>query len=230
MDELTDYHTGVIVRTGLKNIPNLSGAEFRKALSQTWLKQFPQPRFLRMDDEGAFRDDQTVSWLESQGIQISYAAGEAAWQVGKHSRHLATLKETMSLLATEKGPEMSVDELLSLSIAAKNRLHQIKGYSPNQWSFGSERNSVESWLEFGDHLPTQSRRETDLTFEQNLENIQKAKQAFLQADARRRLLRAEKAKRVVLRILIWDSLSISTVKGRGRQVTGIRAGMDQQEL
>ena len=194
MDELTDYHTGVIVRTGLKNIPNLSGAEFRKALSQTWLKQFPQPRFLRMDDEGAFRDDQTVSWLESQGIQISYAAGEAAWQVGKHSRHLATLKETMSLLATEKGPEMSVDELLSLSIAAKNRLHQIKGYSPNQWSFGSERNSVESWLEFGDHLPTQSRRETDLTFEQNLENIQKAKQAFLQADARRRLLRAEKGK------------------------------------
>ena len=83
MDELTDFHTGCIVRVGKKNIPSVNGREFQKAFQQNRLKHFPQPRVVRMDDEGAFRDRGAVSWLESMGIQVSFAAGEAAWQVGK---------------------------------------------------------------------------------------------------------------------------------------------------
>ena len=89
---------------------------------------------------------------------------------------------------------MTWRKLCSLSLGAKNRLHQIKGFSPNQWAFGVERSSIESWLEKGDHLPTQSRRNHEITFEQNLQRIQSAKEAFLRADSRRRILRAEKGK------------------------------------
>ena len=130
MDEMTAYHTGCIVRTGGKNLPNVSGAEFKRALHQHWLKLFPQPKVIRFDDEGAFRDKSLIGWLEGMDIRPQYAAGEAAWQVGRHSRHLATLKETMTTLAMEQSPDCDLEELCSLSLGAKNRLHQIKGFPP----------------------------------------------------------------------------------------------------
>ena len=194
MDEMTNYHTGCIIRTGGKNLGSVTGPEFKQALHKHWLRVFPQPKFIRFDTEGAFRDVSLVEWLESQDVRVQYAAGEAPWQVGRHSRHLATLKDTMSVLALSQSPDLEPDELLSLALGAKNRLHQIQGYSPNQWAFGSERNSVESWLEKGDHLPTQSSRHQSVTLEQNLQRIQSAKEAFLRADGQRRILRAEKGK------------------------------------
>ena len=112
----------------------------------------------------------------------------------KHSRHLATLKESMSLFALDHEPEIDPEELFVHAVSAKNKLHQVKGYNPNQWAFGSDTDTIESWLQMGDHLPTQSRRNVDLTFEESLQRSQKAKEAFLKADARRRLLRAEKGK------------------------------------
>ena len=110
MDEMTAYHTGCIVRTGGKNLPNVSGAEFKRALHQHWLKLFPQPKVIRFDDEGAFRDKSLIGWLEGMDIRPQYAAGEAAWQVGRHSRHLATLKETMTTLAMEQSPDCDLEE------------------------------------------------------------------------------------------------------------------------
>ena len=194
MDEMTNFHSGCVVRSGGKNLPNVSAAEFKKALNQIWLKHFPQPKVIRFDDEGAFRDQGIVQWLEGLDIRVQYAAGEAPWQVGRHSRHLATVKEIMSTMALEHPPEMDAEELLTLSLGAKNRLHQVRGYSPNQWAFGVEKCSVGSWLEKGDHLPTQSQRHGNLSFEENLQRIQKAKEAFLRVDSRRRILRAEKGK------------------------------------
>jgi hypothetical protein len=194
LDETTDFHVATILRTGGKNLANINGKEFHKIFQTEWLKHYPKPKVIRFDDEGAFRDVANLEWLDGQGIKPEICAGEAAWQVGKQSRHVATLKESMSKLSLELGKDVSPEELLVLALSAKNRLHQTKGYSPNQWAFGVEKESLESWLQFGNHLPLQSRRENVLSFEENLQRIQKAKEAFLQADARRRILRAEKGK------------------------------------
>lgn len=194
LDEGTDFHVARIVRTGKKKLSNLTSIECQKAFTQDWLKILPKPKYMRFDDEGAFRDKQFLSWLESMFIQIQVIAGEAAWQVGKHSRHLETLKETMSLLAMENPPETSSEDLLALALSAKNGLHQIKGYTPNQWVFGQEKDQVGSWLQYGNHLPMTSRRYHDRSFEQNIQDMQKARETFLKVDARRRILRAEKGK------------------------------------
>ncbi|CAE7390554.1 PORB, partial [Symbiodinium natans] len=73
---------------------------------------------------GAFRDSGLLDWIEAQAIKVSVIAGEAAWQVGKHSRHLEVLKENMSLLSLELGPNVAAQELLELCLASKNEMHQ----------------------------------------------------------------------------------------------------------
>ena len=80
-------------------------------------------------------------------------------------------------------------EILAVALKAKNSLHNVRGYSPYQWSFGQNHNRLASFLQQYDNLPLHSQRE-DLDFETNLQVECQAQQAFLEADARRRLSRA----------------------------------------
>ena len=127
------------------------------------------------------------------GIQPQVIAGEAPWQNGKHSRHLETLKENLILLALERPPETPAAELLALSLGAKNEMHQIRGYSPNQWAFGQAKGRTESVLQQGENHVLQSRRDSEV-FEEQLQVVLQARQTFLKADARRRLARAALAR------------------------------------
>ena len=192
LDEASDFHVASIVRTGKKTQKVLSAKEFRESFSQTWLKWLPRPKIMRFDDEGAFRDQSNIEWLEGQMIRISVIAGEAAWQVGKHSRQLEVLKENMSLLALEVGPEVSATELLNLSLSAKNEMHSV--YSPNQWCFRQDKGRLDSYLQHGLHVPTQDLRHRSETFEESLQRANKARETFLRADSRRRILRASRGR------------------------------------
>ena len=97
LDEASDYHVASVVRTGSRTQRVISSEEFKEVLCKDWLRILPKPQCLRFDDEGAFRDMQTIEWIEGHAIHVSVIAGEAAWQVGKHSRHLEVLKENMTL-------------------------------------------------------------------------------------------------------------------------------------
>ena len=193
-DEASDYHVATVIRSGFKTQRVMSAAEFREAFSRDWLRVLPKPQNLRFDDEGAFRDSQLISWLEGQAIRLSVIAGEAAWQVGKHSRHLEVLKENMSILSLEVGPEVKAQELLACSLAAKNEMHQVSGYRANQWCPGQERDRVQSYAQHGNHLPTQSSRELE-SFEASIQRAEAARRNFLRADNRRRVLRAARSEK-----------------------------------
>ena len=194
LDEASDFHVATIVRTGTSKQGSISAGEFKPALAKDWLRNLPKPGCIRFDDEGAFRDQKLIEWIEAQAIRVSVIAGEAAWQVGKHSRHLEVLKENMSLLSSELGSTVKSEELLALSLAAKNEMHNIKGYSPNQWVFGQDETRVQSYLQNGSNLATTSLRERSETFEESLERSNQAQQTFLKADSRRRVLRAARGR------------------------------------
>ena len=127
LDEASDFHTALVLRSGNKKQGSIRSSEFREAFCQGWLRHLPKPETLRFDDEGAFRDSGLLDWIEAQAIKVSVIAGEAAWQVGKHSRHLEVLKENMSLLSLELGPNVAAQELLELCLASKNEMHQVRG-------------------------------------------------------------------------------------------------------
>ena len=159
MDEASDYQVATIVRSGTSKQGSVSSEEFKTALAKDWLRILPKPGNIRFDDEGAFRDQKLIEWIEAQAIRVSVIAGEAAWQVGKHSRHLEVLKENMSLLSSEVGPQAKAEELLALSLASKNEMHNVQGYSPNQWVFGQDKTRVQSFLQNGDNMATSSLRD-----------------------------------------------------------------------
>ena len=136
MDEATDFHCATIIRSGFeKPFRNISGADFKQAFEKNWLQCFPAPSCLRYDEEGFLRKVEVIEWLETFGMKLEPIAGESAWQAGKHSKHLQTLKEQMNLLCMELGSDRDCNQLLALAVSAKNSMHQVRGYSPNQWAF-----------------------------------------------------------------------------------------------
>ena len=56
MDEATDYHVAVIIKTSKDGpLRNISADDFRRAFSTGWLRNFPAPSLLRYDEEGFMR-------------------------------------------------------------------------------------------------------------------------------------------------------------------------------
>ena len=77
MDEATDFHAGIILKTSTEGaIRNISAEDFKKGFSKGWLQQFPAPSLLRYDEEGFMRSVKLASWLEVFGIL-------ATWQTFK---------------------------------------------------------------------------------------------------------------------------------------------------
>ena len=146
LDEATDLHVASVVRESERMPASVAGDKFRKRFVKDWLKCLPKPQVIRSYVEGCFRGPNTVSWLEEQMISVAPIAGEAYWQIGKHSRHLSTLKEQMTKLASELEVDVSPKEILALCVSAKNEMHAIKGYSPNQWAFGQNSDRIFSTL------------------------------------------------------------------------------------
>ena len=193
MDEACDLHVVHVVKSSKEGPQtNMSGPEFRQALSKGWLRTLPAPQVLRYDEEGFLKRLDVVEWLEAIGIRLEPIAGESPWQLGKHSKHIQTLKESMNLLCTELQNVSSPEEVLNLSLSAKNNMHNIRGYSPNQWAFGQNDSPISSFLSQGDHPPTESARGYE-DFESALQRETSARKHFLEIDARRRVQRALRA-------------------------------------
>ena len=146
MDEATDFQTAGIIRMGDEPLRNISADEFQKALSRGWLQHFPAPSILRYDEEGFLRSWDKIAWLETFGMKLEPIAAESAWQGGKHSKHLQTLKEQLNLLCMEIGDNFGLEQLLALAVSAKNNMHNIPGYSPNQWAFGQNHSRISSFF------------------------------------------------------------------------------------
>ena len=223
LDEATDYHAAVFIRTGSKKQGSINAQEFKNAFSKDWMRILPTPKILRLDDEGCFRDHGLIEWLESKGIQPQVIAGEGPWQNGKHSRHLEVLKENMSLLATGLDPQTNCHELLALALGAKNELHQVRGYTPNQWAFGQAKGRLESILQSGDNLAVQGSRQSG-RFEDQLDVVLKARETFLQADAKRRIARAALSRARKTEVYECGDLVYFWRKGRNHALEGVWHG------
>ena len=120
MGEACDLHVVQVVKSSETGpLTNITGDEFRRALCVGWLRFLPAPKVLRYDEEGLLKRLDVVSWLEGLGIQLEPIAGESPWQMGKHSKHIQTSKESMNLLCVELENKLPGEELLILSLSAK---------------------------------------------------------------------------------------------------------------
>ena len=103
-DEASCMHRLDVVRITLdgRTPGNVSGEDAWRSFHHTWLDPYHRPRVARVDEEGALsKSDFFLGKLGNLSIRPEPIAGEAPWQMGKHSRHLKVALNSVYDLLTE---------------------------------------------------------------------------------------------------------------------------------
>ena len=76
--------------------------------------------------------------LDSRGVALRCAGGEAHWQSGVVERHGAAWKMIFEKVVRERGALLEeICDTIVVVNEAKNCLRNRSGFSPRQWVFGS---------------------------------------------------------------------------------------------
>lgn len=117
-----------------------SGQKVIETFCSTWMMHRPRPQWVIMDSqtsEGVFPE-----FLEMAGIGSMVTAGEAHWQNGVAESMINTAKRTMRRLRNED-MQMTPESVGCLAAFAHNHTDRCKGFSPVQWCYGVDPDSVE---------------------------------------------------------------------------------------
>ena len=82
-----------------------------------------------MDEDGALTGGEFAKLCDSLDIRIEPIAGEAPWQMGRHSKHLKLIGDMTVDFLTEDG-ELGMEEAIDHATTVKNERHIERGYSP----------------------------------------------------------------------------------------------------
>jgi hypothetical protein len=126
------------------------------------------------------------------------------------------IMEMATDLARE-GVSVEVGELFSLATMAKNDMHSVRGYTPNQWAYGKSSTVVASVLQDSENMPAISSSMDDAGFQSALERRDKAKHVFLKVDSSRRIKAALAARARTFREFIPGELIYYYRMGKGQQ-------------
>ena len=168
-----------------------SAQDFIDYFEGHWLPSFGKPQVLRLDPAGCFRSKALDKYLAERQVEVQHIPAEAHWQISIAERSIQTVKHMMSALASEF-PHMSTSEAFARSIWASNNRDQYLGYSPLQHAFGRAPNELgqlgESVMR---DMPVLTESGVSAEFGVDVKAMLTAEQAFLEAQAKERLRRAE---------------------------------------
>ena len=156
-----------------------------QALMEYWVRIFGAPVFLLSDNGGEFVNDEIIEYAEKFNIELRTTAAESAWSNGLCEWHNASLAN--NVLKTMNDAECSLEMAVHWSIAAKNALSNVYGFSPNQLVFGRNTNLPSA---FHNKLPAQNPTCRSRYIAQNLAALHKAREAFIQQETCEKLQRA----------------------------------------
>eukprot|EP00438_Fugacium_kawagutii_P025852 Skav231407 [mRNA] locus=scaffold4039:44689:52020:- [translate_table: standard] len=112
--------------------------ELSRATVEGWINWAGAPKHMIVDLDSGFRD-QFLQLMDTRGITVRCAAGQAHWQNGICERHGASWKEIWKKLVDEMVIVKSeFQEAVACTSDAKNQLRNKSGYSPRQWVFGCQ--------------------------------------------------------------------------------------------
>ena len=120
----TRYSASCVIYTKRKE-------EIIKKIFQIWISIFGSAKKFLLDNGGEFDNDEFRSLCENVNIRICTTAAVSPWNNGIVERHNATLG--FSVL-----DDLKCDLSLAVvwAVSAKNTLHNVHGFSPNQLVFG----------------------------------------------------------------------------------------------
>ena len=177
VDPATHYRTSCVIYTQKKE-------EIIKRIFQIWITIFGSAKKYLVENGGEFDNDEFRSLCENVNRRICTTAVESPWSDGIVERHNATLGFSVQKIIDDLKCDLSL--AVAWAISAKNTLHNVHGFSPNQPVFGKNQNfpAVES-----SKPPALEGKMANEIVACNLKAMHAAHQAFIKSESAEKLRR-----------------------------------------
>ena len=152
---------------------------------ENWVCIFGPPAKILSDNGGEFVNAEIVDFAEKFNVDLETTAAESAWSNSLVERHNGVRNDMLQKVI--KDTDCTIDIALNWSLAAKNCLLNVFGFSPNVLVFGSNP-SFPSVL--SNRFPANNPHTISKYLSDNLNALHSAREKFLEQEASEKLSRA----------------------------------------
>ena len=111
---------------------------FQKGLERAWIRSFGPMRLLQVDEHRSWASDRLKTWAGQHSIQMMISPGQAHERLAIIERRHQVIRRALDLFLLESKdytPE-GIINALNYVIPQVNRMPNVQGYSPLQWTLG----------------------------------------------------------------------------------------------
>ena len=178
VDHATCHSASCVIYTKRKQ-------EIIKKIFQIWISIFGSAKKFLVDNGGEFDNDEFRSLCENVNIGICTTAAESPWSNGIVERHNATRGFSVQKIMDDLKCDLSLP--VAWNVSAKNALHNVHGFNPNQLVFGKDPNFH---TVVRNKPPALLGKMTSEIVACNLNAMHPARQAFIKSESAEKLRRA----------------------------------------
>ena len=198
-------------------LPDETPESFQKGLERAWIRSFGPMRLLQVDEHRSWASDHIKTWAGQNSIQMMISPGQAHERLAIIERRHQVIRRSLDLFLLESRdytPD-GIINALNYVIPQVNRMPNVQGYSPLQWTLGYNPH-VPGLLMEEELNPTQLHPTEAFRMKLNYQQV--ATKAISQANDDDRLRRA------LLRRYSWSEAlssnwrSLLVLEGRGEQL------------
>ena len=182
IDHATRYSRGCIV-------PNKEKSTIVSGVLKIWISLFGSPKSILSDNGGEFSNEELVEIGQKLNTEIKSTAAESPWSNGMNERHNGILGEM--ILKTMNDCKCDLQTALMWSLAAKNSLANVYGFSPQQLVFGQNA-SFPSNLH--NKLPALDENFSSAVMRDNLNVLHAARENFIKLESCAKVKKALRSK------------------------------------
>ena len=182
IDHATRYSRGCIV-------PNKEKSSIVSGVLKIWISLFGSPKSILSDNGGEFSNEELVEIGQKLNTEIKSTAAESPWSNGMNERHNGILGEM--IVKTMSDTSCDLHTALMWSLAAKNSLANVYGFSPQQLVFGKNA-AFPSNLH--NKLPALDDEFSSVVMRDNLNVLHSARENFIKLESCAKVKKALRSK------------------------------------
>ena len=121
-------------------LSNEQGPDITRALERAWFRPYGPPKQIQNDEARPFCSQEVTVFLETHGVSIDVAPGEAHTRLGIIERRHLVLRTAIEAYMEEEHMEKIVENVrdaVNHIAPIMNTLSFTKGYTPMQWVLNS---------------------------------------------------------------------------------------------
>lgn len=178
MDEFSRFSAGCITHTK-------QASKIVSLFMKYWISVHGAPKRILSDNGGEFDNSEFREMAEEFNIELVTTPAYSPWSNGMLERHNQTLTDMLLKVKSDKSVDW--DTALSWALMAKNSLHGVDGFSPQQLVFARNPNLPSILV---DAPPALEGTTTSQTVGEHIAALYATRKAFTQAECSERIRRA----------------------------------------